>query len=197
MCSTAAHLHERGVYRLDCCCVSSSYTTTAHITSETNDGLYLLINNVLCVCPLSRPHKSGFILSYDTVPLTPHLRSCSIFSHPVLLRCWKHKHWSLLFVRTKPVEQLSPTQSPSDWEAKFERKKSQPSHVGTQSPVTVLQSRVRFFSPAHTSVCSSPSYQRRTLSITSCSRRSAKTSCSGKVSSSSSVNMNMRSGWVL
>lgn len=34
-------------------------------------------------------------------------------------------------MRSKPAEQLSPTPtaSPSDWEAKFERKKSQPSHL--------------------------------------------------------------------
>lgn len=146
MCSAAAHLHERCVYRLDCCCVSSSYTTTARITSETNDGLSLLINNVLCVRPPSRPHKSGFILSYDAVAAPPPLpiRLRSRFSRPVL-RCWKHKHWSLLFVRSKPVEQLSPTQSPSDWEAKFERKKSQPGHVGTQSPAADLHSFLCFF----------------------------------------------------
>lgn len=77
-------------------------------------------------------------------PPPPHLRRCSIFFRP-LLRCWKHKHWSLLFVRSKPVEQLSPTQSPSDWEAKLERKKSQPSHVGTQSPAAVWHNCVRFF----------------------------------------------------
>lgn len=37
-----------------------------------------------------------------------------------------------LFARLKPAERLSPTPmaSPSDWEAKLERKKSQPSHVG-------------------------------------------------------------------
>lgn len=67
---------------------------------------------------------------------------CTAFPHPVLGPARpKHKHGSLLFARSKPAEQLSPTPaaSPSDWEAKLERKKSQPSHVGTPPLPLIFQ----------------------------------------------------------
>lgn len=51
-----------------------------------------------------------------------------------------------MFARSKPAEQLSPTAtaSPSDWDAKVERKKSQPSHVGTPPPASLPPSPSRF-----------------------------------------------------
>lgn len=73
--------------------------------------------------------------------------SCTGLPHPVLGPPRpKHKHGSLLFARSKPAEQLSPTAtaSPSDWEAKFERKKSQPGHVGPLPPASFPPSPSEF-----------------------------------------------------
>lgn len=105
----------------------------------------------------------------------------------------------LSFVRLKPVEQLSPTLSPSDCETKFERKKSLPSHVGTQSDLTIFTKLcttfIRFCSFLTTKHVYSVlfSYQRQMPSIISYSRRSAKMSYSNKVSFRFSFHMNARS----
>lgn len=98
-----------------------------------------------------------------------------------------------LFARLKPVEQLSPMPSPSDCETKFERKKSQPSHVGTQRHSKSLYKSDTFLQLSQQNKCPFCSfffsYQRRTLSITSCSRRSAKMRYSNRVSFRPSLHM--------
>lgn len=121
-------------------------------------------------------------------------------SSPQVLTCYLNMNTDLLFVRLKPVEQLSPALTPSDCETKFERKKSQPSHVGTQSDLTIFTkcftTFTRFFSFSTTkkNVCSVLfSYRRQMPSIISYSRRSAKTSYSNKVSFRFSFHMNVRS----
>lgn len=122
----------------------------------------------------------------------PTVAGESYLSSPQVLPCCLNVN-NLLLVRLKPVEQLSPMPSPGDFETKFERKKSQPSHVGTRSNLTVLTklcTNCSRFCSLHneTNVCSVLfSYQKQMLSIISYSRRSAKTRYSNKVSFSFSV----------
>lgn len=59
-------------------------------------------------------------------------------AYPQVLPCYLTINTDLSFVRLKPVEQLSPMLGPGDFETKFERKKSQPSQVGTHSDQTIF-----------------------------------------------------------
>lgn len=117
------------------------------------------------------------------------INSCNIL---ICLVFANKTHPDHLFVRLKPVEQLSPMLSPSDGETKYERKKSQPSHVRTHI-LTKLCAFVFKFPDQTSACCLLSSYQRQTPSITSYSRRSAKMNYSDKVSFSFSFPMKKRS----
>lgn len=95
------------------------------------------------------------------------------------------KHWPLSSSRQKPVEPPSPMLSLSDFETKFDRKKSQTNQVAMRFRIPPrFSTRLLFFNDSALSFFRS--CQRRTHITTSYSRRSAKMSCSNRVSSLSS-----------
>ena len=92
--------------------------------AESNEGR-VIVESVW----ISRSKCSCVILSCDSSEAVAVI--VAVACRPQLFLCYLTANTDLLFARVKPVEQLSPTLSTSDFETKFERKKSQPIQVGT------------------------------------------------------------------